>query len=147
MDYRRPWGWTDADYEMLEICFRAGLGNDEIAQAMERTVSTITAALKRRGLNRGANNCLACGKVLVHPKSGRRRRYCDATCGRSYRAVGDAVAADPVAPVRDQRPCCRVCRSELTEEQVRRRLAKGLTLDFCSGTCRQQACGMVDLPR
>jgi len=141
MERTRPWGWTAEDYEMLDVLFHQGLGNDDIARCMDRTVSTITAVLKRRGLNRGANNCLACGKVLVHPKTGRRRRYCNARCGYAYRTSVDGIVPDPVAPARDTPPVCQVCKSELTPDQIRRRLAKRLPLDYCSGACRQAARG------
>lgn len=142
MEHRRPWGWTDADYEMLDILFGEGLGNDEIAQAMDRTVSTVIQTLKRRGLHRGANNCLACGKVLDHPKTGRRRVYCGTQCSHAYRNNPSRAVVD-AQPPRNAPPICQTCQSELTPDQIRRRLAKGLTLDYCCGTCRQGARTLV----
>lgn len=136
----RPWGWTPDDYEMLTTLFQEGLGNDDIARAMDRTASTVSAALRRCELDRGATHCLSCGGPLAQPASGRRRVYCDNKCGQAYRSKADheervetereALAAKPV---------CTECGLELTPEQIRRRITKGLSLSWCSGLCRQSS--------
>jgi YHS domain-containing protein len=132
---KRPYGWSEDDYEMLTELFKAGLTNDEIATAMGRTVSTIAAGLRKMGLNRGLDTCPVCGKDLQQQASGRRRRYCSSACGQAFR--GSPQKYKELPPI-ERLPVCTVCGNQLTMEQARRRTVRGLSLEYCSGTCKQQ---------
>ncbi|GAB3754195.1 TetR/AcrR family transcriptional regulator [Microlunatus parietis] len=78
------------------------------------------------------SRCLGCGRGIVQPERGRRRRYCSRSCqARSYRSRRDAVRTAPPAPA----PAPRRRRRPLTAVSIARAavgLADRLGLDAVS---------------
>lgn len=74
-------------------------------------------------------NCRECGRGLVQPERGRRRRYCSRSCqARSYRSRRDAVSTAPEpVPRRRRRPLTAVSIARTAVE-----LADRLGLDALS---------------
>lgn len=136
--------WTPADYEMLELLFKQGMTNGELAEVLGRSERAVNRVLAQLGLNRSQPNCLQCGKDLTEPRAdgGRPGMYCSKGCGNNYRRTGAGNTPEKRAAltvgVKVVQVICKGCGKQMSEAEVSRRAAKKLPIDYCSGVCAKK---------